>query len=123
MKQIEASWNTVSNKDEDTISVSTHLTIVDAGLFGDGGDILVEGITKGNSNAQIGGRIFEYNYHISYSAGNLNPDSRPDTPAHEFGHLLGLSHRRNATRSIMSYAIKRKVTFEDLMRIADAYGH
>lgn len=116
-------WTTASTRDEITVSARTQLSIVDAGLFGDGGDILVEGIVSGNSNAELGGRVYQHNYHFSYSSGNVNPNSRIDTPAHEFGHLLGLSHRRNASGSIMSYALRRKVAFEDLKRIADAYGH
>jgi hypothetical protein len=121
--RIEAVWNTTLSSDGVGIRSSTQLTIVDAGLFGDAGDIVVEGIVSGRSNAELGGRVYQHNYHFNYTPGNVNPNSRFDTPAHEFGHLLGLSHRRNATGSIMSYVTRRRVTFEDLKRIADAYGH
>lgn len=92
-------------------------------MFNEGGDILVEGISSGNSTGITGGRIYQHNYRYNYSAGSVRPNSRFDAPAHEFGHLLGLSHRRNATMSLMSYARGRRLTFEDLKRIADGYGY
>jgi hypothetical protein len=46
------------------------------------------------------------------------------TPAHEFGHQLGLGHRLTSTNTIMSYdRPDRTVTAEDLLRVEKMYEH
>ena len=95
-------------------------TRTELNIFGKGSDIFIEKIAGGHYNAEVGGRVYE---HSPYADRNGNPYSRPTTPAHEFGHLIGLSHRRNVTNSILSYAGDRSVRFVDLKRISDAYAN
>jgi len=43
------------------------------------------------------------------------------TPAHEFGHALGLSHAPPGSRSIMSYDSDRQVIGRDIQNLAGGY--
>lgn len=123
ISRIELDWNTSRTKGNTTISIRTKITKVSTGIFGNGGDILIEGITQGHSNAKLGGRKYQHNHMIRRKNNTINPWSRIDTASHEFGHLIGLSHRANNTNSLMSYALNRELKFEGLKLIADRYGH
>jgi RHS repeat-associated protein len=45
----------------------------------------------------------------------------PYTYTHEFLHTLGLHHQANETGSIMSYALHRKIRYQDIKRLVDRY--
>lgn len=125
--RIEKDWSISLSQEGVTITSNVNLRTVDAGIFNKGGNILIKGINTGRSNAESPGRVYEHNRSINPSMSQdgralVNHQSYPDTPSHEFGHLLGLSHRLNGTGSIMSYAANRKVTFEDLNRLAKLYA-
>ncbi|NJR43973.1 hypothetical protein HC761_00380 [bacterium] len=67
--------------------------------------------TTGLGAADLGGR------NAYFSA-----NQRKDTPAHEFGHMLGLNHQSASTQSIMSRSNERAVQLQDVSRIVNAYG-
>jgi len=46
---------------------------------------------------------------------------QPGTPAHEFGHGMGLSHAPPGSGSIMSYDAVRAVTGQDIYNLAGGY--
>ncbi|MDO8345584.1 MAG: FG-GAP-like repeat-containing protein [Cellvibrio sp.] len=118
IQTIENSWSTTISDGAKSITIKTNLTQVAPDLFGGGGNFKIKGIASGRSNAQRSGYVYEHNGSMQRNGSFW---SRSDTAAHEFGHLLGLSHSANNTNSLMSYSSNRSLQYMDLKRVSDAY--
>lgn len=86
-------------------------------LFSGGVNAKFDGVFTARRNI-LGMRVGR---QIRLFRGNVNYSS--ETAVHEFGHLLGLHHQANSTRSFMSYAVNRNTVpvSADIRRLVGGY--
>ncbi len=126
---IEREWNTSATIGGHRYTVVTKITKVDRSKNPLArGDLVIEPwftVNKSykNHNGLNQGKKIWINRGIKRRKGKVVQAARPTTPAHEFGHAIGLGHQKNDTKSIMSYARDGRSLKKgtDLKRLADAY--
>jgi RHS repeat-associated protein len=120
VESIGRDWNTeFPAGDGRMYVVKTTITLMEAvPLSGRGGDVHLTRCSATDCNWLHPGRA-------NPSRGVMEidePEQHPNTPAHEFGHILGLGHRMYVNDSIMrGYTPDRALSVGDLMRVSKLY--